>query len=197
MKIIRSLALVLSLLLFTSCSMAEDVLNGAQPNWLIANLGTADVPDYCKIAEIQIPDGFVLADGVTGLNPELYYAPEDEESPLRFVYYTTGNGDCLALAHAAAENYSAFYDEFEPGEIEENSLGDRYCVQFAYTCAYPGPDGTSIVYEQTLLCYFPLEGDAFVAMILSQAFDAAEEYLSRDDLLTQSELFTSAIVWEQ
>ena len=34
-------------------------------------------------------------------------------------------------------------------------------------------------------------------MILSQAFDAAEEYLSRNDLLAQSELFTNAIVWEQ
>lgn len=197
MKITRLLAFALLLLLFAPGSMSEEILADLQPNWLIANLGTADAPDYRKIAEIQVPDGFVLADGVTGLNPELYYAPEDEESPVRFVFYTTGNGDCLALAHAAAESYSSFYDEFEPGSIEETSLSDRSCIQFAYTCAYPGPDGASAVYEQTILCYFPLEGDAFAAMILSQAFDSAEKYLSHDDLLAQLDPFADAIIWEQ
>ena len=95
----RILALIAALLLIANGALAE-LIEGQQPDWLIAKIEDA----YLKVAEVSQPEGFARLEGVmpNGTEPEIYFAPEDSESPIRFFYYTTGYGDPAVLADSAA-----------------------------------------------------------------------------------------------
>ena len=125
--------------------------------------------------------------------PEYYFVPVDKASPIRFVYYTTGAGDPMALAQAALSSYSMLYDEFSAGEILQEAVADRDCLRFRYTCAYPDRSGAQMVYEQTAVAYLPLSGESFIACILSLAFDDAESYWSAEALDDRLETALGAI----
>ena len=146
-------------------------------------------------AVVTPPDGFTCAPemAVFSETPEYYFVPADEESPVRFIYYTTGNGDPRALAEAAMTDYGAFYDEFHKGEVREVTICGRACLCFDYTCAYPDRKGDGTVYEQTVVAYVPLESDAFIACIVSLDFDGAGSYVSKAALTEQLEVALDAI----
>lgn len=190
MRIQRLLILILALSLPLS-ALAEEQCP------LIVNLGSSESPDLRTVAQVVSPEGYAPLEDAspTGSEPEYYLVPNDAESPVRFLYYTTGCGDSRALAEAARENYALFYDEFDSGEIAEITLSGRACLCLAYTCAYPGRDGATPVYEQSAICYFPAGENAFVACILSLSFDSPDDYLSEAAFAESLEQMASAVQW--
>lgn len=136
------------------------------------------------VARVVQPEGYALSEDsdVDGEEPEYYFEPESDESPVRFLYYTTGYGDSQSVAEAAIAAYTTFYDEFASSEVAERTLADRTFLSFDYTAAYLNAEGTAMVYEQSAVCYFPVGGDAFVVCIVSLAFDDADAYLDVEAL---------------
>ena len=114
------------------------------------------------VARVVQPEGYALSEDsdVDGEEPEYYFEPESDESPVRFLYYTTGYGDSQSVAEAAIAAYTTFYDEFASSEVAERTLADRTFLSFDYTAAYPNAEETAMVYEQSAVCYFPVGGDA-------------------------------------
>lgn len=178
----RLLILILALML-PLCAYAEE------ENPLTFNQST--------IAHVVCPEGYAVQadEAISGTDPEYYLMPTDAESPVRFLYYTTGSGDSQALAEAAQQNFMVFYDEFASDEIGEITLAGRTCLCLSYTCTYPAEDGTTPVYEQSAICYFPVQDDTFVACILSLSFDSADDYLSEEEFGESLELMASAVEW--
>lgn len=136
------------------------------------------------VARVVQPEGYALSEDsdVDGEEPEYYFEPESDESPVRFLYYTTGYGDSQSVAEAAIAAYTTFYDEFASSEVAERTLADRTFLCFDYTAAYLNAEGTAMVYEQSAVCYFPVGEDAFAVCIVSLAFDDADAYLDKDAL---------------
>lgn len=136
------------------------------------------------VARVVQPEGYALSEDsdVDGEEPEYYFEPESDESPVRFLYYTTGYGDSQSVAEAAIAAYTTFYDEFASSEVAERTLADRTFLCFDYTAAYPNAEETAMVYEQSAVCYFPVGGDAFVVCIVSLSFDGADAYLDAEAL---------------
>ena len=190
MKRVFSLLLVLCMLL--PAALAEA---GAYP--LLVKDADAKAVSYHTVAYVSEIEGYALMGGITpnsnGPEPEYYFAPADAESPVRFIYYTTGYGDCSALAESAIKSYGAFYEEFTAGEITEGVIAEKDCLSFSYTCSYRGQNGYTPVYEQSALCYFPVGEGTFIACILSLGFDSAEEYLDAEALNALVEQAAAAI----
>lgn len=136
------------------------------------------------VARVVQPEGYALSENsdVDGEEPEYYFEPESDESPVRFLYYTTGYGDSQSVAEAAIAAYTTFYDEFASSEVAERTLADRTFLCFDYTAAYPNAEETAMVYEQSAVCYFPVGGDAFVVCIVSLSFDGSDAYLDAEAL---------------
>lgn len=136
------------------------------------------------VARVVQPEGYALSEDsdVDGEEPEYYFEPESDESPVRFLYYTTGYGDSQSVAEAAIAAYTTFYDEFASSEVAERTLADRTFLCFDYTAAYPNAEETAMVYEQSAVCYFPVGGDAFVVCIVSLSFDGSDAYLDAEAL---------------
>lgn len=136
------------------------------------------------VARVVQPEGYALSEDsdVDGEEPEYYFEPESDESPVRFLYYTTGYGDSKSVAEAAIAAYTTFYDEFASSEVAERTLADRTFLSFDYTAAYPNAEETAMVYEQSAVCYFPVGGDAFVVCIVSLSFDGSDAYLDAEAL---------------
>lgn len=175
------LALLLACLCLAGAALAEDCP-------LITDMGAEGAKDLRTVATVQPPEGFALqapADPAAE-EPEYYFVPTDEASPVRFYYYTAGQGQPEALAKAALESYAMFYEDFHAGDITDAPLDGRDCLRFSYSCAYPGRDGATPVYEQTAVCYLPLREDRFVAVIASLAFGSAKDRLT--DALLEAEL---------
>ena len=126
---------------------------------LLAASGLADGADYPLKASVEVritpPESYVAAPQLA-MEGEYYFVPGAPGDPVRFIYYTVGEGEPRALAEAALESYATFYDEFAPGEIREDTLAGQRCLRFDYTCAYPDRNGTHTVYEQTAVAYVPL-----------------------------------------
>lgn len=136
------------------------------------------------VARVVQPEGYALSEDsdVDGEEPEYYFEPESDESPVRFLYYTTGYGDSQSVAEAAIAAYTTFYDEFASSEVAERTLADRTFLSFDYTAAYPNAEETAMVYEQSAVCYFPVGGDAFVVCVVSLSFDGSDAYLDAEAL---------------
>lgn len=136
------------------------------------------------VARVVQPEGYALSEDsdVDGEEPEYYFEPESDESPVRFLYYTTGYGDSQSVAEAAIAAYTTFYDEFASSEVAERTLADRTFLSFDYTAAYPNAEETAMVYEQSAVCYFPVGEDAFAVCIVSLSFDGADAYLDAEAL---------------
>lgn len=136
------------------------------------------------VARVVQPEDYALSEDsdVDGEEPEYYFEPESDESPVRFLYYTTGYGDSQSVAEAAIAAYTTFYDEFASSEVAERTLADRTFLSFDYTAAYPNAEETAMVYEQSAVCYFPVGGDAFVVCVVSLSFDGADAYLDAEAL---------------
>ncbi len=136
------------------------------------------------VARVVQPEGYTLSEDsdVDGEEPEYYFEPESDESPVRFLYYTTGYGDSKSVAEAAIAAYTTFYDEFASSEVAERTLADRTFLCFDYTAAYLNAEGTAMVYEQSAVCYFPVGGDAFVVCVVSLSFDGSDAYLDAEAL---------------
>ena len=156
--------------------------------------GLAQGKDYPLKTSVEAyvtpPEGYVAAPEMA-MEDEYYFIPGAQGDPVRFIYYTTGEGDPQALAEAALESYASFYDEFAPGEILKDTLAGRDCLHFDYTCAYPDRSGAHMVYEQTAVAYVPLDEAQFIACIVSLAFDDPAGYC--DDLTDRLSLALSAI----
>lgn len=190
MKRMVSILLVLCLMFCTA--------SAEQSNYpLIANVAGPEAPEYAAVAEVIVPEGYASLDGIspnyTGTEPEYYFIPEDADSPVRFLYYTTGSGNSRILAENAIERYYSFYDVFEAGEVTSTLLAGKECINVTYTCSYPGQDGVTPVYEQSSLCYFPITDHAFIACIVSLAVDSAEEYLDAEAMNALLEQAAAAI----
>ena len=136
------------------------------------------------VARVVQPEGYALSEDsdVDGEEPEYYFEPESDESPVRFLYYTTGYGDSQSVAEAAIASHAMFYDEFASSEVAERTLADRTFLSFDYTVAYPNAEETAMVYEQSAVCYFPVGGDAFVVCVVSLSFDGSDAYLDAEAL---------------
>lgn len=136
------------------------------------------------VARVVQPEGYALSEDsdVDGEEPEYYFEPESDESPVRFLYYTTGYGDSQSVAEAAIAAYTTFYDEFASSEVAERTFADRTFLSFDYTAAYPNAEETAMVYEQSAVCYFPVGGDAFVVCVVSLSFDGSDAYLDAEAL---------------
>ena len=173
----RLLAAVLALMCLTGAALAE-----RYP--LRADMGEDGAKSIQEVATVETPVGFALQPSADpgAEEPEYYFEPLDESSPVRFYYYTAGSGDPDYLARAAMDTYALYYDEFQPGEITAAPLDGRDCLRFHYTCAYPNRDKTATVYEQTAVCYLPLRADRFAACIVSLAFGDAGDYLTDEAL---------------
>ena len=152
----------------------------------------ADYPLKTSSVEVRVtpPEGYAAAPEMA-MEGEYYFVPESSGNPVRFIYYTVGEGDPRALAEAALESYATFYDEFVPGEIREDTLAGKDCLRFDYTCAYPDRGGEHTVYEQTAVAYVPLPDGQFIACIVSLAFDDPSGY--SDDLTDRLTLSLGAI----
>lgn len=150
------------------------------------------------VASVRAPEGFIPAPdmAVPGDTPEYYFIPEDDHSAVRFIYYTAGSGDPDALAKAALASYTAFYDDFQAGEPEAFTVGDRTGLRFDYTCAYPDRSGEHRVYEQTSVAYITVDEGVFVACVVSLGFGAAEDYLAKEALTAQLGQALNAIAFE-
>lgn len=190
MKRMVSILLTLCLLSFTAFAQSD-----TYP--LIANVAGPEAPEYAAVAEVAAPEGYVPLDGVspnyTGAEPEYYFVPEDSNSPVRFLYYTTGSGNGSKLAENAIERYHTFYEVFEAGEITSTFFAEKECINVTYTCSYAGQDGITPIYEQSSLCYFPITEHSFIACIVSLAFDSAEEYLNAEAMNALLEQAAAAI----
>lgn len=179
------------------CLLTGAALGAANGNPLIANVTGPMAPEYATVAEVVAPEGYALLEGISpnfaGAEPEYYFAPEDTGSPVRFLYYTTGYGDSRKLAENAIERYHTFYEVFEAGEIVNVNLAGKNCLSVTYTCSYPDQDGVTPVYEQSALCYFPVQESVFIACIASLSFDSAEEYLDAEAMNALLEQAAAAI----
>ena len=171
------LALLLACLWLTGAALAEDCP-------LITDMGLDGAKELRTVATVRPPEGFELQPSAdpAAEEPEYYFVPADGASSVRFYYYTAGQGQPEALAKAALESYAMFYDGFSASDITDAPLDGRNCLRFSYSCAYPGRDGVTPVYEQTAVCYLPLREDRFVAVIASLAFGSAAGRLSDDQL---------------
>lgn len=189
----KILALVAALMLIASGALAE-LVEGQQPNWLIAKIGD----EYLKVAEIDQPEGFALLEGVmpNGAEPEIYFAPENAESPIRFFYYTTGYGDPAELADAARKSFAVYYDDCTTSELTQTRIGEKDCTFFHYTCSYPDREGNT-AYEQSLIGYFPVADGCFAACIISLYADDAESYAAEEELIGYLETAAGAIRFEK
>ena len=152
----RILALTAALLLIANGALAE-LIEGQKPDWLIAKIEDA----YLKVAEVSQPEGFARLEGVmpNGTEPEIYFAPEDSESPIRFFYYTTGYGDPSVFFH-----YTCSYPDSEGATAYEQSLIgyfpiDETCFAACIISLY-APDGESYAAEKELLDYLKIAGEA-------------------------------------
>ena len=159
-RIIQLASVMLALLIAGAAAFAEDLP-------LLAG------EDRRVAVTVSAAEGLMLAPemAVAGDTPEYYFIPEDGAGPLRFVYYTTGSGDPMALAKAALGSYAMLYDSFSAGGIREDPVAGRTCLHFDYACSYPDRSGARQIHEQTAVAYLPLSGDQFVACIVSLAFD--------------------------
>jgi len=184
-------------LMLVICMLLPAALAEAVQYPLLVKDADAQAVSYHTVAYIAETEGYALMDGISpnsnGPEPEYYFAPADAESPVRFIYYTTGYGDCSALAEAAVKSYGAFYDDFAAGEITETTIAGKPCLTFSYTCSYRAQNGYTPVYEQSALCYFPVSEGTFIACILSLSFDSAEEYLDAEALNALVEQAAAAI----
>lgn len=188
----KILALIAALMLLASGALAE-LVEGQQSNWLIAKIGE----DYSKVGEVGQPEGFARLEGVTpnGAEPEIYFAPEDEESPIRFFYYTTGYGKPDELAEAARGTFPVYYDDCVVSELQSARFGEKDCTFFHYTCSYPDQEG-NFAYEQSLIAYFPITDECFAACIISLYADNAESYLAEEQLIAYLEAAATPLTFE-
>ena len=174
------IAAVLLLAAFTAAAFAEEY-----------PLVLKEDGDSALQLHVRVPEDYQLAESMISLpDEELYFTPADPSSPVRFFYYTLGSGDPSALAAAAIESYTAFYDVFEAEDIVRETLEGRESVRLDYTCAYAGRDGVSQVYEQTSINYVMIDGDRFIACIVSMAFDAPDQWM---DARRMSEVRNAAL----
>ena len=188
----KILALLLALMLLAGGALAE-LVEGQQPNWLVAKIGE----DYSKVGEVSQPEGFARLEGVTpnGTEPEIYFAPEDAESPIRFFYYTTGYGAPAELAESARSTFAVYYDDCTTSELKSAHIGEKDCTFFHYTCSYPDREGET-AYEQSLIGYFPITDDCFAACIISLYADGAESYAAEEELIAYLETAAAALTFE-
>ena len=166
----RILLALLAALLTASAALAEDYPLLDRAGSQAARVLPAE--DLAVLPQTPIP----------GSTPEYYFRPTDGFEDVRFYYYTTGEGEPRALAEAALENYAIFYDDFTAGAISDAPLADRACLRFSYTCGYLGPDGESMVYEQTAVAYLPLGDDEFIACIVSLGFTGGDDFWAEASL---------------
>lgn len=188
----RILALTAALLLIANGALAE-LIEGQQPDWLIAKIEDA----YLKVAEVSQPEGFARLEGVmpNGTEPEIYFAPEDSENPIRFFYYTTGYGDPSVLADSARKAFPLYYEDCVTSELQSARIGDRDCTFFHYTCSYPDSEGAT-AYEQSLIGYFPIDETCFAACIISLYAPDGESYAAEKELLDYLKIAGEAIAFE-
>ncbi|MEG0741154.1 MAG: hypothetical protein RSG96_03480 [Clostridia bacterium] len=175
-------------------SVKNGHLVGVQSNWLAANLGTDASPKYRKVAEVTAPSGYFPMENQLpmGVEPELYYAPADASSPVRFLCYTTGAGSYRTLSDTAVKAYQGFYDDFaSPGAFVDEAAGQ---AGFDYTCSYQNQQKTARVYEQTAVRYYRVTDNVCVVCIVSLTFDSPEKYLN--DLTAYTDVAGAALALE-
>ena len=116
--------LLAAVCLFSSAAAAELTLNsstgtleGAQPSFLIKNLGSAEQPRYTKIADVMIPEGFRDLGGLKSdpLEQNFFLVPTDENAfaDTILILYMPGQ-----QAQAMAEAYGQFQDYLSKTEAE-------------------------------------------------------------------------------
>ena len=171
--------------------LVNGVLTGIEDGWIVGKLPEG----YRKLAQVSAPEGYHLSPGAsansTSAEPEIYYAPDDEASPVDFIFYTSGAAAAQTLAQTAAKAYDAFYDDYLATDIRDDTLDGKDACWFSYTCSYPNRDSTARVYAQSAVGYFPVAWpDACVVAIVSMTFDDPGAYQSDNAL--RSALQTAA-----
>lgn len=178
--------------------LENGVLTGVEDGWIVGKLPQG----YRKLAQIEAPEGYhaaVRASANTdGGKPEWYFEPDDESSPVEFLYFTSGAAAARSLADTAVKAYDAFYDDYLATGIVEETLAGKDACWFGYTCSYPNQDATARVYAQSAVGYFPSAWpDACVVAIVSFAFDDAGDYLDAAALRALLELAAEGLTLEQ
>jgi len=173
-RLISILMVILLTVAPSAFAESEEYLLAADVN-LSGNLRT--------VAEVLLPEEYVYMESTPlGNEPEYYFFSSDPDSPVRFFYYTTGYGKARNMAENAAGNYVSFYTDCEVGEIFETEFNGNSFLGFTYIAGYPNEDNSATVWEQSTVCYCPINDSAFVACIVSLDFDSREECLDAEAL---------------
>lgn len=126
----KVLAVILALLLIVSQAAALEMtfdaqngtLIGAQPHFLIKNLGTDEKPRYTKIAEVTVPAGYKDLGGLKSddLEQNFFLAPADETAiaDTILIMYMPEN-----QAESLAEVYGQYQDFLSMTETQNLSFG--------------------------------------------------------------------------
>ena len=108
-------------------------------NWLIANLGTEEEPEYYKLAELSLPEGYYRSQNTNKDDQEtdFFFYPENKQIKLSYVYVAGIPGKFGTVSRHTANqvaNYSA-NAQTNVSAIKYAPMGTSSAYYYTYTMA--------------------------------------------------------------
>lgn len=177
-------------------------LEGAEENWIVADLGNGSSHKYYKLAEASAPEGYqamaaeVLSADSLEQGPG--YAPQDAASPITSIYY-------LPMARSTSADMSVLFSTLFGTPVETLTFGE-YTVQMVPTTlqntagstetdadGYLLPTG----YSSAMYAFVDCSRDSSIMVqVLGDEVAAEEEVTSREDMLAALEAAMSCLTLE-
>lgn len=145
--------------------LVNGALTGVGENQIVLKLNGS----YQAVGNVIPPKGYhaIQQSEQNATETEYYFAPDDESSPVRYLYYAPAAGQAQKLASVAHSAYGSYYQAYVPTEVVTEEIAGRETTWFSFTCTLNGEQEGG-PYQQSLLSYYPAKGgEACVFSIVS------------------------------
>lgn len=180
---------------------ATGTLDGAQPSFLIKNLGTDEQPRYTRIAEVTIPEGLKDLGGLKSdpLEQNFFLVPSDETSfadTILILYMPGQKAEDLASAYGQYQDY-LFMTEAENRFFAGHDVHLRTLLHEEYDYDDMGNKTDLLGYYLSCATYTNVGNGALMAAVFTKTATDAASLPSQADVYTLLETLYGGIRVDQ
>jgi len=155
-------------------------------NWLIANLGTDEEPEYYKLAELTLPEGYYRSHNTSKKDQEtdFFFYPESKQIKLSYVYVAGVQGKYSTVSKQTANQVATYANNArtQVSAIKYAPIGTSSAYYYTYTML-DTYEADKPQYIQSMCCYFPAKNDSTVVLLLTILAHSESDYLADEELL--------------
>lgn len=196
--------LALAVLLFAlfyddgSLPVKKGAIEGAQENWLIANLSSGRREKCYKLAEVDPLDGFALSpeDSMKSeddLTTDFYMKPVDEDSEIDYYYITGVSSKADEMAASVLNTYKTMSEECS--DIQTLTRADGTEIQY-FIAKITAESGLSQSDSQIVCAYVPSQKDSSILITFNRTLSEEKPELSDEALVDWMEKISETITLE-